>query len=489
MSFNSLMLKRSDVDNTHMSRQKSLSNMGLVLLGALLGLGSLGGCQSNAPSGEESDPWKQAVFYPAPPDEPRLQFLTSFSVSADLGSAPGQETSPFERFVFGQEVDDADWIAKPYGVAVDANRLYVCDVQKKAVAVLDLKARTFGYLTRERRMANPVNLCVVEGIKYVADPTAGQIFVFDRDNALRTVLGAELEIKPIDVAARGRRCYLTDMASNQVIVLDVSTGEEILRMGQAGDGLGQFVLIGDLALDEDENVYVTDKLLGRVMVFNRDGVFQRTFGRAGDSIHNFVRPKGIDVDREGRLWIVDAAPEVTKIYDPEGQLLMFFGFPGDKPGNMNLPASVALDYRHVDLFADYIVPEAEVDFLVFVTNQYGRKVNVYGFGRFPQQQVDLPAGLPAELLDAGENPTLPTPDSGASVPPVAVAPPAAPAPQAMEDMADVYYRSMYLYRNGRFAEARPGLVEVLESGLIPPPMAESVRMILTDIDSRSPQNP
>ena len=59
----------------------------------------------------------------------------------------------------------------------------------------------------------------------------------------------------------------------------------------------------------------------------------------------------------------------------------------------------------------------------------------------------------------------------------------------MEDMADVYYRSMYLYRNGRFAEARPGLVEVLNSGLIPPKMAESVRMIITDIDSRYPQNP
>lgn len=262
-------------------------------------------------------------------------------------------------------------------------------------------------------------------------------------------------------------------------------------MGQAGDGLGQFVLIGDLALDGDENVYVTDKLLGRITVFNRDGVFQRTFGRAGDSIHNFVRPKGIDVDREGRLWIVDAAPEVTKIYDPEGQLLMFFGFPGDKPGNMNLPASVALDYRHVDLFAEYTVPGAEIDFLVFVTNQYGRKVNVYGFGRFPQQRVDLPAGLPADMLDAGEDPDPPgaTLDNGVSGSTVAESPQTAPAPQAMEDIADIYYRSMHLYRNGRFAEARPGLVAVLESGLIPPQMAESVRMILTDIDSRSPQNP
>jgi hypothetical protein len=463
-------------------------------LNVLPGMGLLTGCHSTGPALEESDPWEHAVFYPPPPDKPRLQFLTSFSVSADLGTVPGQETRGFEKFLFGQQEDVVDWIAKPYGVAVDDHRLYVCDVQKKAVAVLDLEARTFGYLTRERRMTNPVNLSVADGIKYVADPTAGRVFVFDRENELRTVLGVDLKLKPIDVAVRGRRCYLTDMASNQVVVLDVTTGQEMLRMGQAGDGLGQFVLIGDLALDGDENVYVTDKLLGRVTVFNREGVFQRSFGRAGDSIHNFVRPKGIAVDREGRLWIVDAAPEVTKIYDREGQLLMFFGFPGEKPGSMNMPASIALDDKLVDLFAAYIVPGAEVDFLVFVTNQYGEKVNVYAFGRFPMQENRLPAGLPADLLTEEKPSTPPGDDRDPEFPAEGAAltadpPETSPASQTMEDMADVYYRSMYLYRNGRFTEARPGLVEVLNSGLIPPKMAESVRMIITDIDSRLAPHP
>jgi hypothetical protein len=478
------MLERNDVDKTHMMRRNSLLNLGLVFLSGLVSLGWLPGCQpSGSPDIDQGDSRSQPVFYPPAPDTPRLQFLTSFSASSDLGPAGGQPTSRFEKFVFGTKEESVDWIGKPYGIAIDDNRLYVCDVQKKAVTVLNLKTHTFGYLTKERRMINPVNLCVVEGIKYVADPTAGKVFVFDRDNALRTVLGTDLKLKPIDVAVRGQRCYVTDMASNQVVVLDASTGEIVQRLGQAGDGLGQFVLIGDLALDDQENVYVTDKLLGRVTVFNSVGVFQRSFGRAGDSIHNFVRPKGLDVDRAGRLWIVDAAPEVTKVYDADGQLLMFFGLPGDQPGNMNLPASVVLDYDHVALFKRFMVPGAEIEFLVFVTNQYGPKVNVYGFGRFPYQEKPLAPGVPADILSPERTPD--TANESANTMPTQTEPSA----RAMQDMADVYYRSMYLYRNGDYAAARPGLVEVLESGLIPPKMADSIRMILTDIDSRVSRNP
>ena len=116
-----------------------------------------------------------------------------------------------------------------------------------------------------------------------------------------------------------------------------------------------FVLIGDLTMDSDDNVYVTDKLLGRITKFDSKGLFQQSIGQADRSIHHFVRPKGIDVDQAGRIWVVDAAPEVAKVYNPEWQLLLYFGFPGNKPGSMNLPASILIDYDHVELFRQYMV--------------------------------------------------------------------------------------------------------------------------------------
>jgi hypothetical protein len=68
--------------------------------------------------------------------------------------------------------------------------------------------------------------------------------------------------------------------------------------------------------------------------------------------------------------------------------LLFFGLPGNAPGNVNLPSRVKLDYDNVGLFEQYAVPGAELEFLVIVANQYGlNKINVYGFGSFPEAGV------------------------------------------------------------------------------------------------------
>lgn len=367
-----------------MENQKLLFYKGLVVIFTVSLSLVFSGCQEPAKSELKQEPQKK-VFYPGSPDKPRLQFLKSISKEEDLGASE-KKKSGFEKFIVGVENITKDVIKKPYGLALYEGKLYVCDVVKKMVEELDLKEKTFGYLTKERRMVNPVNICIENGRKYVTDPTGGMVFVFDRDNQLLTILGRDLKFKPIDIAVRGKRCYITDMKSNQVVVLDILSGKEIKRIGKPGRADGQFGLIGDIALDEEENIYVTDKAFARVTKFDRDGVFQKTIGKIGDSFHDFIRPKGIDIDREGRIWVVDAAPEVAKIYNSEGQLLMFFGLPGNEPGNMNLPASITIDYDNVELFKECFAEGAQIEYLVLVSNQYGEKINIYGFGSFPVQE-------------------------------------------------------------------------------------------------------
>lgn len=346
----------------------------------------MAGCQQSTKTEDQSVLSSKKIFYPAAPDKPRLQFLKSISGQSDLGVTE-KKYSALEKLIAGDEEQTGqEVISKPYGLALYEGRLYVCDVQKKQVKELDLEGKTFLPLANERRILNPVNICIEKDRKYVADPIAGKVFAFNKNNELTAILGGDLKLKPIDVAVRGKRCYITDMRSNQVVVLDINSGEEIMRIGEPGDGIGQFGLIGDIALDLEENVYVTDKALGRVVKFDRNGVFKKTIGKVGDSIHDFVRPKGIDVDKEGRIWVVDAATEVGKVYNPEGQLLMIFGFSGGEPGNINLPASITIDYDNVDLFKEYFAKGAQIEFLVLVSSQYGEKINIYGFGSFPLQE-------------------------------------------------------------------------------------------------------
>lgn len=336
----------------------------------------------------------EPVFFPPFPDKPRLQFLTSFSSleeNVDNVAKPGW----FEEFVVGKEEEQKKaLIARPYGTAVYDGKLYVCDTAR-GVLVFDIKNQTYSYLTKDRRLSNPVCIWIDNGIKYVTDPKAPGIFVFDKSDKLTAIFGRESGIVPLGVAVRGRRCYVTDQKTKQVVVLDRVTGEEINRIGKRiPDGMGllgndkaQFRLIGDLALDQEGNLYVTDRVTAQISKFDSEGTFIRTYGQRGDAVANFVRPKGVAIDRENRIWVVDAGTHVCKIYNEEGRLLLYFGMVGNRPGTMYVPATVTIDYDNVDLFRDYAVEGAKLEFLVIVTNQYGsNKVSVFGFGSFPLQE-------------------------------------------------------------------------------------------------------
>jgi YVTN family beta-propeller protein len=447
------------------------------------------GCQSVQVEQQTPKP----VFFPPPPEVPRLQFLKSFSGPEDLGAIT---TSAFEKFVLGKP-ETMDGITTPYGFAIFEGKLYVCDVGKRMVEVLDLENRTFSYLTKDRRLTNPVNIYIDDnGTKYIADPTAGSIFVFDKNDNLSAIFGQESKINPIDIVVRGRRCYVTDFGSNQVVVLDKTTGKEITRIGEESKGeiqveplgelpAGEFSLISDLALDQQGNIYVTDKAGARITQFDKSGIFKRTIGRLGDNIDEFVRPKGIAIDKGSRIWVVDAATEVAKIYNQQAQLLLFFGLPGNEPGMMNLPAKIVLDYDNVELFQQYAVEGADIEFLVLVSNQYGlNKISVYGFGRFPVQEKAI-----EQARMFARKPELENEFERQMGKPSALTK-AEPKKTAFdtfgqkEEIAELYYSSMAFYRVGQLEKAREGLVAVLNSGLIPRAMAKTIQEDLADIENR-----
>ncbi len=491
-----------------MKKPNSLLCIGLGCLGLLTIVGWLNGCAAPEVAVEPAAP----VFFPSPPELPRLQFLKSFSTADDLG---GAKPSAFETFLLGPAKAQSG-IATPFGVVMYDGKLYVCDVGQRKIQVVDLVHKTITPMTNDARLRNPVNIYITaDGVKYVADPAAGAVLVFDRDNKLLSLLGKAAQIQPLDVVVNGNRCYVTDFASNQVVVLDTHSGAEIQRIGSAGDNNDQFRMISDLALSPSGHLLVTDKLKAQILEFDQKGTYVKTLGHLGDNIDELARPKGIAVDHENRIWVVDSAAEVAKIYDDQGRLLLYFGLPGNEPGKMSLPAQITLDYnaKHIDAFRSYAVPGARIDCLVLVTNQYGpNKVSVYGFGTFPmngqpvepavepEEQVQPPTP-PVEATPTPVTPapaTLPSNTQSATTTPAPVQPEPTPSQptqdaqaaqqQEQQRIANLYYRSLALYRAGRYSEARPGFVEVSQSPLIPPAMKASLERTIRQIDQRLSQS-
>jgi DNA-binding beta-propeller fold protein YncE len=364
-------------ENPDMKNLKSLLQIGLAILFVFC-VFLYSGCQESekADSGVEQIKLPP-VFYPPPPEQVRLQFLRAISGEEDINETV--EVSGFEKFIVGDVQEQKQEIEKAHGVAIYDGKLYVCDVGKRTVLVLDLKEGTFGYMTKDRRLRNPAGIHIEpDGTKYISDAVVGVVFVFDKSDQITAILGGDLGIKPTDVAVYGQRCYVGDAISQRVVAMDKVTGDEIIRFGEDK----QFKSITSLAVDGEGNIYVSDKIKAQVTKFDPSGKVMATIGELDQSIHGLIRPKGLAIDKDGNIWIIDAATEVGKIYDPQGRLLLFFGMPGGERGNMILPGEIWIDYDNVDIFKDYFADGANIQFIVLVSNQFGAKINIYGFGDF-----------------------------------------------------------------------------------------------------------
>jgi DNA-binding beta-propeller fold protein YncE len=330
------------------------------------------------------------VFFPPAPDKPRLQFLTSYSGGEDFDADKG---SFLETFVLGEAEKGKNNIVKPYGVAIYDSKIYVCDVGQNVIKVMDIANNKFELFPSGRSVQMPMCIFIdSDGTKYVSDVSGGVVVVFNSEDKLKGYIGKDQGMRPLDVFVQGSKLYVTDVNSDEVLVFDKNKGKLLQRFGkdasdEANSDNEDRLMITGVTLDEDGNIYVSDKLVNRVVRHDPEGKRVGSYGRGGSAPDSLIRAKGVAVDKEKRVWVVDAGPATAvKVYSNEGQILMLFGFLGKQRGEMYIPADILIDYDHVDLFEKYAVDGAELEFIVLVTNQFGpHKVSVYGFGEFPDK--------------------------------------------------------------------------------------------------------
>ncbi|MFO0829371.1 MAG: 6-bladed beta-propeller [Phycisphaerales bacterium] len=343
---------------------------------------STAGCSStpSAADAPKADVKGSYAFWPAFPDDPRVQFVKSFSSSEDVAKS---EASALEKIVFGKELEAAATINKPYGVAMRDGKIYVCDMRGKSLVILDLKkqqTRMLG-LTGVNRLSHPVGVAVADdGQLYVADNERGAIVEYDAQERYSRAFGFP-KFKPSSVAVHGDRVYATDMAQQNVVVFDRTSGDKIASIGTIGDGDGQFRLPLGLAVDPKGDVYVADVMRCRVQKFSPDGTFIAGVGTQGDVAGSFARPKHIAIDSDGILYVVDAAFQNVQMFDSNLQLLMSFGAAGAFPGAMNLPAGIGVADGDVELVRPLIHPGFDAKRLIIVSNQFGKDaISIYALG-------------------------------------------------------------------------------------------------------------
>jgi DNA-binding beta-propeller fold protein YncE len=344
-------------------------------LGALQCLLWLTGCQT-------AEFEHQAAFYPPPPDEPRVQFLTTITSEEDLGV----ERDAFREFVTGKK-QDIKVIGRPWDIDHEPGRIYVVDKELREIVIVDLVNKRFEFVDTSvgGPLRNPGGIFIAaNGYKYVADRDRRQILVYNRSDGFSRTYDAGPDFQPTDVVVDGDRVYACDIAAEEIKVFDRASGEVAQVIDQSGKEGGAFRLPTHLALDDAGSLYVTDFLHFRVQMFDRQGNFVRTIGEPGDFPGAMPRPKGIAVDRDRHLLAVDSAFELVQIFDIEsGDVLLGFGKFGSLNGGTWLPSGVDVDYDNVEYFSQYVDSRFQPEYLIYVANQAGPfRINVYAFGRW-----------------------------------------------------------------------------------------------------------
>lgn len=131
--------------------------------------------------------------------------------------------------------------------------------------------------------------------------------------------------------------YVADGYGNTRVVKYTRDGKYIKHWGGAGDGNGQFKLVHDVAIDEQDRVYVADRGNQRVQVFDAEGKFITKWEGIGV-------PWGLAYDPWRKLiWMCDGDNgRITKL-DLDGKVLGVLGKNGTAPGEFSQAHNIAVD--------------------------------------------------------------------------------------------------------------------------------------------------
>ena len=133
---------------------------------------------------------------------------------------------------------------------------------------------------------------------------------------------------PRGVAVNDRdEIAVTELCSSRVSVFS-SDGTHLRSFGKEGSNNGELSCPRGIAFDKHGNIIVADTGNHRIQVFSGNGKFLSKFGKGGSLDHQLKYPNGLSMTRHGDIIVVDRGNKLIKIFSSSGKCIHKFGGQG-----------------------------------------------------------------------------------------------------------------------------------------------------------------
>ena len=153
--------------------------------------------------------------------------------------------------------------------------------------------------------------------------------------------------------------------NSRVVKFD-RNGNFIKSWGTYGSGPGEFMLPHSVVIDKNDRVYVGDRENARIQIFDTDGRFLTQWTSVG-------YPYGLWITSDQHVWMVDGGFDRIVELDQTGKILGSIGSPGHQPGQLAWGHFLAISSDRKLFVADVL----NWRFQVFVPVRASGKLSAY----------------------------------------------------------------------------------------------------------------
>lgn len=151
-------------------------------------------------------------------------------------------------------------------------------------------------------------------------------------------------VSPYSIVTDSRgRIIVTDTAARGVHVFDFAQ-QKYKFLSRRDTDKDPLLVPQCVAVDAQDNVYVTDSQSGKVLVFDANGKYRRAIGSLKGGEGYFKRPTGIAVDSAAQhIYVTDTLRNKIYMMDMQGSVLQVIGKPGTGDGEFHYPTELRLN--------------------------------------------------------------------------------------------------------------------------------------------------